>query len=108
MRMQNYISEIQIIPIKPQNGLVAFASFVLNDCFRMSSIGISPRTSGGYRLIYPTQKNLTLGLNVFYPIKKEIAQQVELEVITKYEQITQESNYFEVKAELISRKIPNV
>jgi hypothetical protein len=26
--MTNQLSEIQIIPIKPQNGLVAFASFV--------------------------------------------------------------------------------
>ena len=41
------VSEIQIIPIKPQNGLIAFASLVLNENLYLGSIGIMTRPKGG-------------------------------------------------------------
>lgn len=89
MCMQNYISDIQITPINPQNGLVGFASFIFNDCFYMSAIGIFTRPQGGFRLTYPTRKNLCGGLNVFYPINKSIAEQIEQEVISKFKEVVQ-------------------
>jgi stage V sporulation protein G len=89
--MQNYISDIQITPIKPQNGLVGFASFIFNDCFYMSAIGIFTRPQGGFRLTYPTKKNITGGLNIYHPIKREIAEQIEQEVISKFEEIINKS-----------------
>lgn len=49
------ISEIQITPIKPQNGLVAFASCLINKGLYLGSIGILTRLEGGYRLTYPTK-----------------------------------------------------
>jgi len=45
--MTNRLSEIQIIPIKPQNGLVGFASFVLDGSLYLGSIGIMTRPQGG-------------------------------------------------------------
>ncbi len=50
------ISEIQVIPIKPQDGLVAFVSFDLDNCLYLGSIDIITRPQGGYRLTYPTKK----------------------------------------------------
>jgi DNA-binding cell septation regulator SpoVG len=85
--MTNRLSEIQIIPIKPQNGLVAFVSFVLDGNLYLGSIGIMTRPQGGYRLVYPTKKVAEKNLNIFYPINKEFAQLVENEVVRQFEDV---------------------
>lgn len=85
--MTNQLSEIQIIPIKPQNGLVAFASLVWDKRLYLGSIGIMTRPQGGYRLVYPTKKVAERNLNIFYPINKETAQLIEKEVVNKFEEV---------------------
>lgn len=85
--MKPKLSEIQIIPIKPQNGLVAFASFVLDNNLYLGSIGILTRPEGGYRLLYPTKKVGIRNINTFHPINKEFAQSIEKEVIGKFEDV---------------------
>lgn len=85
--MVNQISEIQIIPIKPIDGLVAFASFVLDDKFYLGSVGIMTRPQGGYRLTYPSKKVGLRNLNIYYPISKDFAQEVESAVISKFEDV---------------------
>ena len=85
--MTNRLSEIQIIPIKPQNGLVAFASFVLDGSLYLGSIGIVTRPQGGYRLVYPTKKVAEKNLNIFYPINREFSQLVENEVVKQFEDV---------------------
>lgn len=87
------ISEIQIIPIKPQNGLVAFASFVLDNNLYLGSIGILTRPEGGYRLTYPTKKVGVKDINIFHPINKEFAQTIEKEVIGKFEDVMNNDRY---------------
>lgn len=81
------ISEIQIIPIKPQNGLVAFVSFVLDNNLYLGSIGIITRPEGSYRLVYPTKKVGARTINIFHPINKEFAQSIEKEVVSKFEDV---------------------
>ena len=51
------ITEIQILPVKPQNGLVAFASCVIDGQFYFGNIAIYTSFSdpSGFRLIYPTK-----------------------------------------------------
>src|SRR3990167_5445294 len=90
--MTNRLSEIQIIPIKPQNGLVAFVSFVLDESLYLGSIGIVTRLNGGYRLVYPTKKVAEKNLNIFYPINKEFAQLVENEVVRRFEEVMKDQN----------------
>lgn len=82
------ISEIQIIPIKPKDGLVGFASIVFNDCLYLGSIGIYTRPQGGFRLTYPTRKAGLTNINVFYPIRKEVASVLEKVIIDKFEEVT--------------------
>lgn len=82
--MKPIITEIQVVPIRPKNGLIGFASFVLNEWFYMGSIGIMTRPSGGYRLTYPTKDSYSL----FFPINKEIAKEIEEKVINKFEEVT--------------------
>lgn len=81
------ISEIQIIPIKPINGLVGFASFVFEKSVYFGSIGIYTRPQGGYRLVYPTKKLGDKNINIFYPINKDISQLIEEKVIEKVNEI---------------------
>ncbi len=85
--MANQLSEIQIIPIKPINGLVAFASFVLDNKFYLGSIGIMTKPQGGYRLVYPSKKVGFKNINTFYPINKEIAEEIEIAVINRFEDV---------------------
>ena len=81
------ISEISIVPVKPQNGLVAFASFVLNDAVYCGSIGVVSRPTGGYRLVYPTKQVAGRQLDIFHPISTEAGQLIQKEIITKYEEV---------------------
>lgn len=85
--MRNKVSEIQIIPIKPKNGLVALANFTYDDAFYFASIGIYTRPHGGYRLTYPTRKTPNESISLFHPINKEITSMIETAVIEKYERL---------------------
>ena len=82
------ITEIQIIPIKANNGLVAFASLVLDDNLYLSSIGVHKKLDGdGYRITYPTKKVGDKNMNIYHPINKrtsKIIEDVIIEKIKKY------------------------
>ncbi len=86
--MKLEINEIQIVPIKPMNGLVGFASFVLNESFFIGSIGIYTRPNGGYRLTYPTKKVGNNSVGIFYPINKQIAEDIENVIVNEFEKVT--------------------
>jgi len=92
------ISEIQIIPAKPSNGLVGFASVVINNQFYVGNIAIytSPSSMDGYRLVFPNKK-LASGqvVDCFYPINKEAEQQVTLAVVKKYLELMDNFNHVE-------------
>ena len=84
--METKLSEIEIIPVKPHNGLLAFTSFVLNESFYISDVAIYSRLDqGGYRLVYPI-KVLSNGLkiNCFYPINRQAGKLIEDAVIKAY------------------------
>ncbi len=87
------ISEIQITPIKPNNGLVAIASVVIEDSFYLGSIGIHTRLDGnGYRITYPTKNLNGRNFNVFHPINKKVALALEKAVIEKAEEVLSYQN----------------
>lgn len=94
----NRISEIQIIPVKPQDGLVAFASLVLDNNLYLGSIGIMTRPEGGYRLVYPTKKVGVRSINIFHPINRGFAEAIEKEVINKLEDVMKNDRYNEIDA----------
>ena len=81
------ISEIQIIPVKPKDGLVAFASCVINNQFYLGNIAIysSPSASEGFRLVYPI-KILHNGtsLSIVYPINKETGAIIQRRLVEEY------------------------
>ena len=84
------ISEIQFYPVKPQDGLLGFVSFVLDGKFWMGSVAVFTRKEGGYRLVYPTRKVAGQNINVFHPINIEVGLQVEQAVSEKVAEIFSE------------------
>ncbi len=78
------ISEIEIVPIRPKFGLIAFASFVLFDALFIGGVGIHTRPHGGIRLVYPRKKNVDL----CHPVKHELGLLIEdavRDVLVEYE-----------------------
>lgn len=81
------IEEINITPIKPANGLVAFASFVLYQSIYCCSVGIVTRSGGLYRLVYPTKKVGVADLHIFHPINRDVGSEIEAVVIAKAKEV---------------------
>ncbi len=81
--MNLHLTEIQVVPIKPKDGLIGFASLVFDRCIYLGSIGIYTRPQGGYRLTYPMKG----AINVFYPINRETAEAFEEAIVTKFEEV---------------------
>ena len=96
--MPKTISEIEITPVKPNKGLVAFSSFVLFDSIFCSSVAIMTRPDGGYRLCFPTKKVSMHDVGIFYPISKQVGLIIKEKVIEKYEEvINQHDRYSNTK-----------
>ncbi len=78
------ITEVQIIPIKANNGLIAFGSVLLDNSLFLGSIGIHKKLDGsGYRITYPTKKIGDKDINIFHPTNKETSKFIEDEIIKK-------------------------
>ena len=87
------VSEIQILPVKNSNGLIAFASCVINNCLYLSSIGVHSKLDGsGYRLTYPTRKIGNREINTFHPINREASAAIETAVINKINDVMKAGN----------------
>jgi len=82
------ITEIQITPIQPKDGLVAFASVVVENSLYLGFIGVYTRLDGlGYRLTYPTKKIGDKSINIYHPINREISKAIEQAVFNKLKEI---------------------
>lgn len=78
------IDEVNIILIKPRNGLIGFASLVINEALYLGSIGIHQKLNGnGYRLTYPTKKTGTNDMDIFHPINREAGKAIETAIFNK-------------------------
>lgn len=77
------ISEVNISLIKPRDGLIAFASLVINDDIFLGSIAIHQKLNGGFRLTYPTKPSGAQQMQVFHPINRAAGAAIEKAVITK-------------------------
>lgn len=82
------ITEVQIIPIKPKDGLVAIASVVADNSLYLGSVGVHTRLNGsGYRITYPTKKTGEKNINIYHPINKETSKIIEEAIISKAKEI---------------------
>lgn len=86
------VSEVNITPVKPQGGLVAFASIVFENSLYLGSIAVYTRPDGSYRLLYPTKKLGERLVNLFHPISRETSKQIEAAIFKKCEEIYEKSD----------------
>jgi DNA-binding cell septation regulator SpoVG len=95
MRENNSVNlyEIKIMPVKQNNGLVGFASAILNNQIYIGCIGIYTSLSSpdGFRLVYPT-KLLSNGTNIsiFHPITREAGLSIQKVIISEYLKLVEE------------------
>lgn len=82
------ITEVQIMPIKANDGLVAFASVLFDSCLYLGSIGVHKRIDGsGYRITYPNKAVAGKNMDIYHPINKETSRLIEEAIINKVEEI---------------------
>ncbi|OGQ05759.1 MAG: hypothetical protein A2W61_01915 [Deltaproteobacteria bacterium RIFCSPLOWO2_01_44_7] len=78
------VSEVNVHLVKPRDGLVAFASVVLDNRIYLGAIGVHQKLDGsGYRLTYPTRKSGDRSFHIFHPIEKEISHEIERAIFDK-------------------------
>lgn len=79
------IDNIEIAPIPPKNGLIAFVSFVINDSFFVGNVAVytSPVSPDGFRLVYPTK----MGVSCFHPVCRTAGEAIQKKVIGRYLEI---------------------
>lgn len=81
------ITEVDIAFVKPKDGLIAFASVVLDDQLYLGSIAIHQKLMGGYRLTYPNRKVGEGQINVFHPIRKPLGLAIEQAIFAKLKNV---------------------
>jgi len=72
------LSEINIVPVKPRDGLIGFCTFVIDEKFYIGSVAIFSRLNGDLRLVYP-QKN---GIDCCHPLSRQVGEYIT-DVITQ-------------------------
>lgn len=78
------ITEVQIEFTKPHNGLIGFASFVMNEQVYLSGIAIHKKLAAeGYRLTFPSKREFA----IFHPITKEASKQIEEAIFAKLKEV---------------------
>jgi len=82
------VTEVQILPIRPRNGLIGFATIVLDHAIQISDLAVFTRPQGGFRIGYP-KKKLPNGKDVpiFRPLTRELDQTLEVIIARKFEEI---------------------
>lgn len=87
------VDEVQLVPVKPSEGLIAFASCVIDDQLYIGSMGVHQRLDGsGYRLTYPTKNVGTRQINYFHPVTKEAGQAIEAAVYKRCNELFEGSD----------------
>ena len=87
------ISEVNISLIKPRDGLIGFASLVVNDALYLGSIGIQQKLDGsGYRLTYPTKKSGAHNMDIFHPIDRATGKAIEAAILNKLNEVMNKAN----------------
>jgi DNA-binding cell septation regulator SpoVG len=82
------VTEVDIALVKPQEGLIAFASVVLDDQVYLGSIGVHRKLDGsGYRLTYPTRRLGERLVDVFHPIRRPIGVAIERAIVAKLKDV---------------------
>src|SRR3990167_5344177 len=81
------VDEVEIYPVKPRGGLVAFASCIVNGCLYLGNIAVHTRLDGsGYRLVFPV-KVLPNGKEIqcVHPVTRQAGELLLQAIVEKFE-----------------------
>ena len=82
------VTEVEIVFVKPKDGMIGFASLVVDNQLYLSGIAIHRKLVGsGYRLTYPTRKVGEAQLSLFHPIRKPIGLAIERAIFDKLKNV---------------------
>jgi len=82
------VKKVEIIPIKPQEGLLAFASVEIDDRIYIGSIGVHKRRDGsGFRITFPTRKVGDHQLTICHPTAPGLSKEIESAITSKAEEV---------------------
>lgn len=84
------VSEVNVTPVKPSNGLVAIASVVVNNSLYLNSIAVFTKLDGSYRLLYPTKLVGGRSMSIFHPINRETSRAIEEAIFGKCSELFSE------------------
>ena len=86
--MKMHVTEVDVAFVKPKDGLIAFASVVLNDQLYLSGIAVHRKLSGsGYRLTYPTRTVGATQFHLFHPIRRPVGLAIEQAILAKLKDV---------------------
>lgn len=75
------ITEVQIHLLKANDGLIGFASLVIDECWFVGNLAIYTRLDGGYRVVFPTKRlRNDQEVPIFHPISKEAGVNIEFAI----------------------------
>lgn len=86
------ISEVNVTPVKPNNGLIAIASIVIDDSIYLNSIAVFTKLDGTFRLLYPTKQIGGKSVGYHYPINRPTSRLIENSIFKKCSELFQRSN----------------
>jgi len=82
------VSKVEVVAIRPSQGLVGFASVELDGQLLLNSIGIHSRRNGlGYRLTYPTRSSGGAVITVFHPTNPDLSREIEAQIFERAHEI---------------------
>jgi len=81
------ITKLKIKKIVPNNGLIGFCSFIMDDCLFLGNIAIFTNMHrDGYRLVFPEKKIQEKSIQIFYPLNTALYFKLE-EAVNKELQV---------------------
>lgn len=80
------VSEIKIVPIRNDYGLVGIASCIIDDKWFVGSIGIY-NEDNKFRLTYPTKKVRRSSMTLFHPINTKAGEAVYEAIVKEYKDL---------------------
>ena len=86
------VSEVNVVPVRPNNGLVAIASVVIDSSIYLNSIAVYVKRSGSYRLLYPTKQVGNRPIGYHHPINRPTSKLIEDAIFKKCNELFQGSN----------------
>lgn len=82
------VTKVELLPIRPQGGLMAFACIELDSGVYISSIGVHRRRDGeGYRITYPTKKVGNRDLTICHPTRADLSVEIEKVICKKAKEL---------------------